>query len=172
MKPAVSRLMALLPALVVVAIGSTAQAGDDRDRDRERENRIVGLWGSEALVGPCDPDVTPAQQIRNTLLFNAGGTFIENARVPPGGITQAAGTYWRTQGLGTWVYEPAKRRYYLNLRFDNYVNNVYNGYSIVEREITLTNHGMLASGPVRSTRYFLDGTAPIAVCGQATSTPL
>ncbi len=163
-----SKLVPLLAA-ATLAVCSTAIAGDHHDRD-DVANRIVGLWESLGLVGPCDG--VAGTTIRNTLLFNAGGTLVENPRIGQDGIPNAAGTYWRGQALGTWVYDRSKRIYFINLRFDNYVNNVYNGYSIVEREITLTNRGMLASGPVRSTRYFLDGTLPVAVCGQATSTPL
>ena len=172
MKSANNKFALLFAAIAASAVSAVSLAGDNYD-PHDRRDRIVGLWGTEALVGPCNG--TPAQQVRNTLLFHAGGTLVETPRFAPGGVPNAAGIpgiYQRGQALGTWVYDHSKRRYYIHLRFDNYVDNVYHGYSTVDREITLTNRGMTASGPVRSTRYFLDGRAPIEVCGQATSTPL
>jgi hypothetical protein len=136
-------------------------------------NRIVGLWSTEALVGPCNgPAATP---IRNTLLFHAGGTVVENPRFPPGGAPGAAGIpglYQRGQALGMWSYDPRTRTYYMHLRFDNYVDNVYHGYSTVDRELALDKSGFLASGPVRSARFAANGTLLSEVCGEASSARL
>jgi hypothetical protein len=162
------RALALLPLMVTVAIPATA--GDEWD---SRVNRIVGLWATEGLVGPCSG--TPVQPIRNTLLIHAGGTIVEMPRIAPNGIPNAAGIpgiYQRGQALGTWTYDRSTRRYFIHLRFDNYVDGVYHGYSTVDREMELSNRGAVASGPVRATRYFADGTVLNEVCGQATSTPL
>jgi hypothetical protein len=164
------RVSALL--FTLLCAGTTARAGDLRDLF-DPGNRIVGLWGTEALVGPCN--ATPLTPIRNTLLFHAGGTVVESPRFPPDGAPNVAGipgTYQRGQALGTWVYEPRSRRYFIHLRFDNYVANAYHGYSTVDREITLTKRGTYASGPVRSARYAADGTLISEVCGDAVSTPL
>ena len=155
--------------LALLTVGS-ANAGNDDLRDR-----IVGLWSTEGLVGPCLPDVTPTITTRNTLLFHAGGTLVETARFPPNGapnVNGITGIYQRTQGLGTWTYDRHLRRYFIHLRFDNYVDGVYHGWSTVDREIVLSQRGMLATGPVTSTRFKADGTALPSVCGQATSTPL
>ncbi len=149
----------------LIAGGATAHDGDSRG-SRDDGNRIVGLWGTEALVGTCG--ATPQTPIRNTLLFHAGGTVVENPRFPPGG----AGNYQRGQALGTWVYDSRSRRYFIHLRFDNYVANAYHGYSTVDREITLTKRGTYASGPVRSARYAADRSLISEVCGDAVSTPL
>lgn len=168
-KPAIKSAL-LFAAIAASAVSAASLAGDDRDR-RDRRDQIIGLWDTEALVGPCNG--TPATTIRNTLLFHAGGTLVETPRIGPNGVPNAGGgIYQRGQALGTWVYDHSKRRFYIHLRFDNYVDNVYHGYSTVDREITLSNRGMTASGPVRSTRYFLDGRPPVEVCGQATSKPL
>lgn len=156
----------------LLAFSPASQAGDDRD-SHDRGDRILGLWSTEGLVGPCNG--TPGQPIRNTLLFSDGGTVVENPRFPPSGVPVAPGStsiYQRGSGLGTWVYESWRRRYYLHLQFDNYVDGVYHGYSTVDREITLSQHGMLATGPVRSARYLADGTLFSEVCGTATSKPL
>ena len=172
MKCAPSRFLVFFLAFAAFAISAVSLAGDDNDY-RDRGKRIVGLWATEGFVGPCDG--TPATPIRNTLLFHHGGTVVEVPRIGPNGVPGVAGIpgiYQRGQALGTWTYERSTNRHYIHLRFDNYVDNVYHGYSIVEREITLTNRGMLASGPVRSTRFYADGRVLNEVCGQATSTPL
>jgi hypothetical protein len=136
-------------------------------------NRIVGLWSTEAMVGPCN--ATPAMPIKNTLLFHAGGTVVESPRFPPGGAPGVAGIpglYQRGQALGTWSYDPRRRTYFLHLQFDNYVDNVYHGYSTVNREIALSKDGLLGSGPVRSARFAADGKLLSEVCGQALSARL
>jgi hypothetical protein len=162
--------------LAVLTVGS-ASAGSNRNDDLR--DRIVGLWSTEGLVGPCLPDVAPTITTRNTILFHAGGTLVETARFAPGGAPGGApningipGIYQRTQGLGTWTYDRHSRRYFIHLRFDNFVDGVYHGWSTVDREIVLSQRGMLATGPVQSTRYYADGRAFPAVCGNATSTPL
>jgi hypothetical protein len=58
------------------------------------------------------------------------------------------------------------------LQFDRYVNNVYDGFSTVDREITLSRRAMVATGPVRSTNYDVNGELMSEVCGNATSTRL
>jgi hypothetical protein len=136
-------------------------------------NRIVGLWSTEALVGPCKG--TAGMPIQNTLLFNAGGTVVESPRFPPGGAPNVAGVpglYQRGQALGTWSYDPRTRTYFLHLQFDNYVDNRYHGYSIVNREIALRKDGLLGTGPVRSARFAADGKLMGEVCGNATSARL
>jgi hypothetical protein len=136
-------------------------------------NRIVGLWSTEAVVGRCD--AAPATPIRNTLLFHAGGTVVENPRAAPGGAPNVGGVpgiYQRGQALGTWSYLPGRRSYYVHLQFDNYVDNVYHGYSTVDREIALDKEGLLGSGPVRSARFTADGKLMSEVCGEALSARL
>jgi hypothetical protein len=158
--------------LTLLAVGS-ASAGNNRDDDLR--DRIVGLWASEGLVGPCLPNATPTNTVRATFLFHAGGTLVEATRFPPSGapnVNGIPGIYQRTQGFGTWTYDRHLRRYFIHLRFDNYVDGVYHGWSTVDREIVLSQRGMLATGPVTSTRFYADGTAFPSVCGQATATPL
>lgn len=133
-------------------------------------SRIVGLWSTEGVVGPCDG--VAATPIRNTLLFHAGGTVVESPRFPPGGAPNVGGIpglYQRGQALGTWSYNARTRTYFLHLQFDNYVDNAYHGYSIVNREIVLDKEGVLASGPVRSARFAQDGKLLSEVCGKAVS---
>jgi hypothetical protein len=154
----------------LIAVGATAHDGNRDSRDDG--NRIAGLWSTEAVIGPCN--ATPTIQIRNTLLFHAGGTLVDNPRFPPNGIPVAGttGVYQRVQGLGTRSYNPAKRRYFLHLQFDRYVNNVYDGFSTVDREITLSSRAMVATGPVTSANYNVNGELMSEVCGEATSTRL
>jgi hypothetical protein len=165
------RLVKASVAMLVVAACATALAGDDRHRDYS--DRIVGLWSTEGLVGPCSG--TPVVPIRNTLLFHAGGTVTENARFGPNGAPNVAGIpglYQRSSGLGTWHFDVRKRKFFLHLQFDNYVDNIYHGFSTVDREITLSNGAMLASGSVVSRRYNAAGEILTEACGQATSTRL
>jgi len=136
-------------------------------------NDISGLWTTEGRVGPCGSGLTPAT-VRNTLLFDAGGSVVENTRFPPGGapnVNGVTGQNQRGMGLGTWSYNPASREYSLFLRFDWFVDGAYHGYQTVERLILLSNDGQQAAGPVRSTRYTADGSiiSNSEVCGSATS---
>ncbi len=118
---------------------------------------------------------TPRRLARfKTPLFEAGGTVVENPRSPPGGVPNVAGVpgiYQRGQALGTWSYDPAGRKYFVHLQFDNFVDNVYHGYSTVDREIVLSKHGLLASA-VRSARFTADHQLMIEVCGEAISARL
>jgi hypothetical protein len=110
-------------------------------------------------------------QIRNTLLFHAGGTVVENPRFPPAGFPDVAGVpgvYQRGQALGTRTYDPQRHKYWIHLRFDNFVDSVYHGCSTVDREMSLSG-GIVASGPVRSIRYLANGSLMSEVCGEAVS---
>lgn len=160
-------------ALVISALCviGTANAGYGRDDD-DGANRIVGIWSTEATVGPCGG--TPNVAVRNTLLFNANGTVVENPRIPPNGILQPSGVYYqRTISLGTWSYDRRAKRYVIHLQFDNYVGNAYDGFSTVDRELVLDKSGMVATGAVTASRFRVGVTDPILVqCGTATSTRL
>lgn len=123
-------------------------------------NRIVGLWRTQAAVGPCGSGQFPIQ-IRNTLQFHAGGTLIES--VPPNAP--------RVEGLGTWSYKPGTRQYRLHLLFDWWLpDGTYDGYSTVDRELLMSLDGKQIAGPVRSVRHAADGSVMGAVCGNAVST--
>jgi hypothetical protein len=124
-------------------------------------NRIAGLWRTEAAVGLCGSGTTP-QQIRNTLLFAAGGSVIEMPRVAPGGP--------RGYAIGTWSYRPLTGQYRMHLLFDVYVNGVYDGYQTVDRELLMSTDRKQIAGPVVSTRYAADGSLMFSVCGHAVST--
>jgi hypothetical protein len=137
-------------------------------------NRIAGLWSSEAGVRPCGTAL-PLAPVRNTLLFHAGGTVVENPRFPPGGAANVfgvPGTNQRNQALGTWGYDPATDVYWMHLQFDWFVDGIYHGYMTVDREIRLSQDGLEASGPVWSTRYSAAGSVIAQVCGEAVSTRL
>lgn len=134
-------------------------------------NRIVGLWTTEGSVSPCGSALPPGT-VRNTLLFHAGGTVVENPRVAPAGVPNAFGVPGINQrglALGTWSFDPASGEYTLFLRFDWYVDGAYHGYMTVDRTLTISVDGSQAIGPVRSTRYLANGTLLSAVCGSAVS---
>ena len=167
MKP----LHACAIGLLSIVIAATAGAGPElTGAPPTLANRLVGLWATEGKAGPCGG--VPASTIRNTLLFQAGGTVVENPRALPGGAPTPAGLYQRTMGLGTWSYDPVADKYFLFLQFDNYVDNVYDGFTTVDREITLSGGGLLASGPVRVARYKADGSLSAELCGEVLSTRL
>lgn len=129
-------------------------------------NRIVGLWTTVGKVAPCDSPAAPTITITNTLLFNAGGTLVENS-----GLSNPNGQ-GRTWGLGTWRYDPRTRRYTMFLRFNHYLNGVYTGFATVDRELVLSNNDTVANGLVVSTRYDTAGEQISQLCGSAMSTRL
>lgn len=135
-------------------------------------NRIVGVWDNAAYVGPCGgtPSATPARQ---TVVFHAGGTFLDNARYPPQGIATPNGTMQRSIGVGSWEYSPRTGRWSLEQRFDFFKNNVYDGYQVISRSsILLSSDGKTMAGPVHAYRYDAAGTLVLEQCGTATATRL
>ena len=136
-------------------------------------NRIIGLWDNVGQVGPCGG--TPVQPIRQTLMFEPGGSFVDNSPFPPQGVPNAngvAGLNQRSIGLGTWSYDPLTTRYTLDQRFYWFVDNAFHGYQVVHRTMLLSNDGRTASGPVRTVRYAANGSVVVELCGSAVSTRL
>ena len=124
-------------------------------------NRIVGLWETAATVRPCNIPNAPARDVRNNLLFHAGGTVTEN----PGALPSVTGAS-RSFGLGTWRYDPASNRYTGMLRFDTYLNGGYTGYTTIDRDIALVDADT-AVGPVVVTVYDTGDNQLIQLCGTA-----
>jgi hypothetical protein len=160
--------------LVLLALASLpAVAGGDPVRNgalATASNRITGLWNNVGQVGPCGG--TPVQPIHQTLMFLAGGGFVDNSPYPPQGAPGPGGLNQRSIGLGTWSYDPLTAQYTLDQRFDWFVNNVYSGYQVVHRTMLLGNAGTTASGPVRTIRYAANGSVVFDLCGSAVSTRL
>lgn len=163
--------------IALLALASLpAVAGGDPARNgalATPANRIIGLWSNVAQVGPCGGGANAT--IRQTLMFEAGGGFIDNAPFPPQGVPNVygvAGINQRSIGLGTWSYDPLTARYTLDQRFDWFVDNAYHGYQVVHRTVLLSNNGNTASGPVHTTRYAANGSVVIELCGSAVSTRL
>ena len=121
-------------------------------------NRIVGLWITDGLVGPCGG--TPTIAVRNYLLFHAGGTLIEN--IPPNTV--------RNQGMGTWKYDSTTKEHRLFLQFDRFNNGAYIGYSTIDRQLIMSPDGLEMSGEVLALGVAPDGTQVLELCGEATST--
>ncbi|KGQ20598.1 hypothetical protein LF41_1135 [Lysobacter dokdonensis DS-58] len=155
-------LKLILFGLAAMATASTALAVDPWTTGglNTPANHIVGLWRTQAAVGPCGSGQTPIQ-IRNTLQFHAGGTLVES--VPPG--------IPRVEGLGTWKYNPDTRQWRLHLLFDWWLpDGSYDGYSTVDRKLLMSNDGKRIAGPVRSVRYAANGSVIAELCGHAVST--
>lgn len=131
-------------------------------------SRIVGTWANAAAVGPCGGN--PGEIQRQTIVFNAGGTFLDIPRFPPGGIVIGGAVHTRSAGVGNWSYNPTSGEYGLEQRFDWYVDNTYHGYQVVRRTILLGNDGNTLSGPVHTERFLANGVRIAELCGTATST--
>ena len=122
-------------------------------------NRLAGLWTGEGYVSPCGTPLPTQPTVRTTLIFHAGGTLTEQPRLPPPGPAT------RSIGLGTWSYDPSTGQHHARFRFDRYINGIYSGFSVVERELLLSADGNEASGDVLSVNYDANGVEIGAVCG-------
>lgn len=162
------RITSLGFALAASLLPTTASAGGPTTTGAlaTPANRIVGLWETSADVRPCNTSI-PTRNVRNTLLFNAGGTVIENPRALP--TVAGAG---RSFAIGTWDYDPDTGRYGGMLRFDNYADGLYIGYQTVDRDMVLNADASIAAGTVVVTGYNAGGTQVIQLCGSAVSTRL
>ena len=126
-------------------------------------NKLAGLWTGEGYVSPCGTPLPTQPTVRTTLVFHAGGTLTEMPRLPPPGPNT------RSLGLGTWSYDPSTGQHHARFRFDRYINGVYSGFSVVERELLLSEDGNEASGDVRSVNYDVNGAEIGVVCGLGVS---
>lgn len=168
-------LASLLLAGVPAAHAGGHGGGHGGNQGGAAADRLVGLWATDIHVSPaaCTPGAPPPPLVgHNTMIFNAGGTLVENPQVTPPGNPGAAQV--RTFGLGKWSYEPRTRQYRVLLRFDWYASSdgAYLGYQVVDRTILLSNDRNRAFGPVISTRYAPDGSIVARVCGEGISTRL
>jgi hypothetical protein len=152
-------------ALSLVAFGITGTAGQNHAKGGappRPANRIVGLWSTQGTVSGCATGI-PVVQVRNNLLFHAGGTVTENI----------APVTTRNQGMGVWSYDQHTvqhtREYQLHLRFDRFANGAYIGSSTVDRQLLMSADGQQMSGAVRTTHYALDGSVSQELCGEAVS---
>ena len=153
----------LAAAILTVATPALAQSGPATTGALPvPANRIVGLWEAVGTVRPCNIPTAPAREVRNNLLFHAGGTVTEN----PGALPSVIGPN-RSSGLGTWRYDEDSGRYTGMLRFDTYLNGVYSGYTTVDRNLTMDGADS-AAGPVVVTAYDAAGNQLIQLCGTAT----
>lgn len=163
-----------LLASCLLALISTSALAADPHRDgalRVPANRIAGVWSNLAMMGPCGG--TPGGQLRQTIVFHAGGTFLDNSPFPPGGMPNVNGVIGLNQrsiGLGAWSYNPLTGQYYLKQRFDWFVNNQYHGYQVVERTNTLlSNDDKTLTSGVHTVRYAANGAVIVELCGSAVS---
>jgi hypothetical protein len=153
----------LAAAILTVATPALAQGGPaNTGAIAVPANRIVGLWETLATVRPCNIPGAPARDVRNNLLFHAGGTVTEN----PGGLPSVTGPS-RSFGLGTWLYDPDTDRYTGSLRFDTYLNGAYSGYTTIDRDIALEGADT-AGGAVVVSVYGATGNQLVQLCGAAT----
>ena len=127
-------------------------------------NRVVGMWSNASAVGPCGGPAV--MQGHNTVTFSPGGTLVDVPRAPAGIALQ------RSIGLGTWAYDPLRGNYTQRVRFDWFLNGVYDGYQTIDRTFLVSNDSNQLSGPVRAIRYNADGSMRMQMCGSAVSTRL
>ena len=145
--------------LLATAISPVLAADISRSRALPTPADLAGLWTGEGYVSPCGTPLPAQPTVRTTLIFHAGGTVTEQPRLPPPGPNT------RTIGLGTWSYDPATGQHHARFRFDRYVNGIYGGFSVVERELLLSEDGNELTGDVRSVNYDATGAQISEVCG-------
>lgn len=126
-------------------------------------NRLAGLWTGEGYVSLCGTPLPTQPTLRTTLVFHAGGTVTEQPRLPP----PSANT--RSIGLGTWSYDPATGQHHARFRLDRYVNGIYSGFTVVERELLLSEDGNEVSGDVHAVSYDASGAMLFEQCGVGVS---
>lgn len=159
--------MTVLAVTTVAGVTAAQGAADPQTTFGWFANRIVGAYQSEAHVRVCGSP-GPDDTVKNTIIFNAGGTVVAIPRFPP----QGADNYSRTNDLGTWSYHPRTNRFSVRLRYDNFMNGTFTGASVVERDLQMSADGNSVYGPVHVTTYAPDGSVVVEVCGTATSTRL
>lgn len=169
-------ILCCLPLLLALGAPGPANAADGPTSSRGLSilagDPLVGLWRTDIHVSPeaCSPGAPePPLLGHNTMVFNAGGTLVENPQVSPPGIPGQP--QLRTFGLGTWSYNWRTHKYTALVRFDWYAsaNGAYLGYMEIDRTMLLSNDRKTAYGPVVATRYAPDGTAIAQLCGHGIS---
>ncbi len=170
-------LSAVAAACLSLLAGPTPAANPDPSSNgllRLPANRIVGLWTAVVSVGPCNG--TPSNQILATISYHTGGTLSETNAMPISGIPNMQGVPGNNQrgpGMGTWSYNPLTGQYTLDIRFNWYVDGIYNGYQVIHRtNVLLSADGNHLGGPVHATRYFADGSKYAEFCGSESATRL
>lgn len=170
----VMHCLPLALGLLAASVPATAAANDAATTGMlpVPANRLVGLWSTEIYVSPqaCLPGgPKPPLAGHNTIVFNTGGTLVENPQVTPPGVPGQP--QLRTFGLGTWRYDPRTQQYTVLVVFDWYASSdgAYLGYMEVDRTILLSNDRDTAYGPVVATRYSPDGAVVAKLCGEGIS---
>lgn len=161
--------------LAFAATAATATAGAPSPWNLSwPASRIAGTYQTNAEVRACGSS-DPYRTVINTLSFNYGGTVLESPRSPPVGVANAfgiPGLFTRTVGLGSWSYNPRTHKFSMTLRYDFFVDGVFRGTGIVERDIDLSVDANTASGSVNVVMYNPDGSVLRKLCGSAVSTRL
>ena len=166
----------LLLGLATAALPATSNATDPAAATRGLlpvpANKLVGFWRTDIYVSfeACSPGAPEPPLIgHNTMVFNTGGTLVENPQVSPPGIPGQPQI--RSFGLGHWSYNLRTGRHTALVRFDWYSssNGAWLGYQQIDRSIQLSHDRKTAYGPVVSTRFAPDGTVLGRMCGHAVS---
>lgn len=156
------QLKILIATTLMATAGQAIAAGPTTTgASAAQGNRVVGIWSNASQVGPCGQPATTTGD--NTVIFQAGGTLVDNPRAPAGTPTQ------RSIGLGVWSYNRATGQYSQRVQFDWFLNGAYDGYQVVWRDFLLSNDGNVASGDVTTARYNADGSVRAELCGSAVS---
>jgi hypothetical protein len=163
-----------IPLLLALLAASPAVPANDASTAQlfAPANRLVGLWRTDIYVSAeaCSPGAPEPPLIgHNTMVFNLGGTLVENSQTPPAGIPGAPQV--RTFGIGKWSYNQRTHQYRVLVRFDWYAasDGTYLGYQVIDRTILLGNDRRTAYGPVTSTRHAPDGSVLGRLCGEGIS---
>lgn len=137
-------------------------------------NAIVGVWMGRIAIAPCGLPV-PSPGFLASVVFHAGGTLTETNTFPLAGMPTPLGLSARNgPGMGTWRYDPQTGRYATRLRFDWWVDGVYNGYQDITQEIDLSPDGNSYTSTIFATRHAYDPvsqthSAAVEFCGEGSS---
>jgi hypothetical protein len=160
----------LASVLAVLAGNLAAQTPAHSGAIGTPANRIVGVWSTLGLVGPCG--APPTSPINAIGAFHAGGTLSTSDTLPDGGIPNLhgiPGVSTRGPGYGRWSYDPTTDTYHVVFRFNWFVNGFYHGYNQVDRQVSLSADGSELSGEINAARYLANGQKHMDFCGEEIS---
>ncbi|KQY54981.1 hypothetical protein [Lysobacter sp. Root494] len=151
----------IVPALLLAVAGAVQAGPETTGALSVPANRVVGMWESSGTLTPCNGGPGPTIQVVATVVFQPGGTLVENPRTP---------TIARTIGLGTWSYDPPTSQHRQHLEFYRFNSDgSYAGRTLVDRDFIVSADGESTHGPVQASFYGVNDNLLFAVCGEVTA---
>lgn len=120
-------------------------------------NRIVGLWDTQVIAGPCHSGITTFRG-RGLNVFHAGGTVSATNNLPP---TANGPTY------GVWVYR-GHGDYRARMQFFRYLpDGSFDGVQDIHRSMLLSGDGQRTDETTNVRVLNADGSLRVELCGAA-----